>query len=145
MAFCIKITYTYTCMQRTLFQLDFTSKMEKKILIYRFSVFVFHFYFLILFATDMLKFFSEKTDKTKQNLIVIFQDNKKVIVFSGGVDQFEQPVFQRENPTVNEKGVLCSLSALELTDGKLRPWVNMIARWFVLKSESDDCLLLKDL
>lgn len=34
---------------------------------------------------------------------------------------------------------------LELTDGKLRPWGNMIPRWFVLKSKSNDCLLLKEL
>lgn len=46
---------------------------------------------------------------------------KMSLCFSGGVDQFEQFVFQRENPTVNEKGVLCSLSMLELTDGKPRP------------------------
>lgn len=103
--------------------------------------FVFHFPFPILFPTDMLKFISEKTNKAKQKLIVIFQDNKKVIQFSGGDDQFEHSMFQRENPTADEKDVLCSLSMLELTDRKLRPWANMIPRWFVLKSKSDDCFL----
>lgn len=144
MACCIKIMYTHACIKTSLFWLDFTLKIKKNPNMEVFS-FVFHFPFPILFPTDMLKFFSEKTNKAKQKLIVIFQDNKKVIVFSGGDDHFEQFVFQRENPTANEKDVLCSLSMLELTDRKLRPWVNMIPRWFVLKSKSDDYLLLKDL
>lgn len=111
--------------------LNFTSKIKENQKqtpkIEGFS-FISHICFPNFFSLTSWNFSVKNKTKINCNL----PGNEKSLCFQ--VMLLSSSSFQSENPTRHGKGFSSSLPTLELTDGKLRPWVNMVPRLLFFKA-----------